>query len=72
MVKAICRTHLDGYECPVTQFACPPIIGDKVKVIKEGKLDYLTVLEVLHSTSEMSGEPQIIVELGNKRQILGG
>ena len=72
MIKAVCITKLEGYECPVTKFAYPPQIGDKVKVRKGGKIEYLTILEVSHSTNEMSGNPEIIVELGNERKILKG
>ena len=72
MIKAICITNLEGYECPITKFSYPPQIGDKVKVIKEGQIKYLNVIEISHSVSDMSGEPQIIVELGDSRQILKG
>lgn len=62
-INAKCFTELEGYECPITKFAAVPNIGDKVKVIHEGKVTYLKVIDVMHSEHISDMSPYLYIKL---------
>jgi len=47
-IKAICKTNLDGYTCPITSFVAIPNMGNRVDVLKEGREATLKVVAITH------------------------
>ena len=63
-IVGTCRTNLDDYVCPVTQFVAVPKIGAKVYVEYKGVATLLYVIGITHY--EIMETPAIGVELGKK------
>lgn len=71
MITGICKTNLDDYRTPITQFVAVPRIGEQVIAFKKGELTLLKVCNITHAFP-MNGteceygrlsEPYIVVEL---------
>jgi hypothetical protein len=61
-IKAVCKTNLDDYICPITSFVSVPEIGHSVEVKYKGKNTTLKVVAITHLESFIR-EPYIVVEL---------
>lgn len=66
MIKVVCRTNLDYYDCSKVEYmSCRPQLGDLVAVTKVGRAAFLKIVGIAHNQSGVghNTRPYLDIEL---------